>query len=342
VSCAVPCSAQLKTVIHTHSDCTVTQLVHGERGMAAYTNSNSYTTQHQYSVSQYSGGPGEQSYHTHTTKSMGHHQAQLDEVGCPVVSSTSPQEHEAGLEMRGCSVRQHDNIGSIITMLIADQSVDLEDILTDGIRAEEIQGGAHTHTQTQLQDTVIKEETDGLGLEYTGYSPDYSLYQRDYVAQSEEPVGECRSRSLSSLSSSSEGDEETQYRTGGSGYSQPDTVAVQARIQSYSGPHYTHTAHTPRTPHTHSPTNNKPGEKKDEKYWERRRKNNLAAKKSRDARRVRENQLRLRVLCLENANRVLREQMDRKHLETVQLRERLSKYESVEEICPENTSPPKM
>jgi hypothetical protein len=33
------------------------------------------------------------------------------------------------------------------------------------------------------------------------------------------------------------------------------------------------------------------------------RKNNLAAKKSRDARRVRENQLRLRVLCLENANR---------------------------------------
>jgi hypothetical protein len=37
-------------------------------------------------------------------------------------------------------------------------------------------------------------------------------------------------------------------------------------------------------------------------------------------RQVRENQLRLRVLCLENANRVLREQMDRKHLETVQLR----------------------
>ena len=50
------------------------------------------------------------------------------------------------------------------------------------------------------------------------------------------------------------------------------------------------------------------------------RKNNLAAKKSRDARRVRENQLRLRVLCLENANRVLREQMDRKDVELVQLR----------------------
>ncbi len=43
---------------------------------------------------------------------------------------------------------------------------------------------------------------------------------------------------------------------------------------------------------------------RDGKYWERRRKNNVAAKKSRDARRVRENQLRLKVLCLENANQV--------------------------------------
>ena len=84
--------------------------------------------------------------------------------------------------------------------------------------------------------------------------------------------------------------------------------------------------------------------------WKYCRKNNLAAKKSRDARRVRENQLRLRVLCLENANRVLREQMDRKDVELIQLRyfpflvsgpieetfhwfdlsrERLSKYETV-------------
>ena len=35
---------------------------------------------------------------------------------------------------------------------------------------------------------------------------------------------------------------------------------------------------------------------------------------------VRENQLRLRVLCLENANRVLREQMDRKEADLAQLR----------------------
>ena len=46
-----------------------------------------------------------------------------------------------------------------------------------------------------LQETTIKEETEGLGIEYTNYSPDYSLYQRDYVATAEsEPVETGRSR----------------------------------------------------------------------------------------------------------------------------------------------------
>ena len=59
-------------------------------------------------------------------------QQMTDETGCPVVSSTSAHEQGAngtdggnGDGMRGnCNVngvRQHDNIGSIITMLIADQ-----------------------------------------------------------------------------------------------------------------------------------------------------------------------------------------------------------------------------
>lgn len=52
-------------------------------------------------------------------------------------------------------------------------------------------------------------------------------------------------------------------------------------------------------------------EAKDGKYRERRKKNNMAAKKSRDARRVRENQLKIKVLCLENANQVLRSQVQR-------------------------------
>ena len=81
------------------------------------------------------------------------------------------------------------------------------------------------------------------------------------------------------------------------------------------------------------------------------RKNNLAAKKSRDTRRMRENQLRLRVLFLENANKVLREQMEGKDQESGKLRwffylffailylpclhsrERLRQYESTEANC---------
>ena len=42
-----------------------------------------------------------------------------------------------------------------------------------------------------------------------------------------------------------------------------------------------------------------PDDLKDEKYWARRRKNNMAAKRSRDARRVKENQIALRAGFLE-------------------------------------------
>lgn len=42
-----------------------------------------------------------------------------------------------------------------------------------------------------------------------------------------------------------------------------------------------------------------PQELKDEKYWARRRKNNLAAKRSRDARRLKENQIAMRANFLE-------------------------------------------
>ena len=53
-------------------------------------------------------------------------QQMTDETGCPVVSSTSAHEQGANGAGDGVSnvvngVRQHDNIGSIITMLIADQ-----------------------------------------------------------------------------------------------------------------------------------------------------------------------------------------------------------------------------
>lgn len=48
-----------------------------------------------------------------------------------------------------------------------------------------------------------------------------------------------------------------------------------------------------------------PDEMKDDKYWARRRKNNMAAKRSRDARRMKENQIALRAGFLEKEVRSL-------------------------------------
>ena len=52
-----------------------------------------------------------------------------------------------------------------------------------------------------------------------------------------------------------------------------------------------------------------PDEQKDNKYWERRRKNNVAAKRSRDARRVKENQIVLRASFLEKENNALKDEV---------------------------------
>jgi len=52
-----------------------------------------------------------------------------------------------------------------------------------------------------------------------------------------------------------------------------------------------------------------PHEQKDNKYFERRRRNNLAAKKSRDARKTREDHLAMRVAHLEKENAIFRAQV---------------------------------
>lgn len=49
-----------------------------------------------------------------------------------------------------------------------------------------------------------------------------------------------------------------------------------------------------------------PGELKDKKYWERREKNNIAAKRSREARRLKENQVVIRAAYLEKENDMLK------------------------------------
>lgn len=262
----------------------------------------------------------------HKRQEGGTQHQQMIEVCSPIVSSTSHPELKSPLtptmvHLRGSyPVRQHENnIGSIITMLIDDQGADLDDILTEN--RERSSEGRETRLEGSLQNE-IKEEgclSDHLSpLDYPRPypSPDYAYYQRDYVGQDGQ---EKDIESRSSLSSNSEGDDDMGR------YSRSTFDPILSQTQANN-------SNMTTTPYMLSRDTGQPlgenGGRKDDKYWERRRKNNLAAKKSRDARRVRENQLRLRVLCLENANRVLREQMDRKEGELVQLRERLGKYET--------------
>ncbi|XP_053996338.1 thyrotroph embryonic factor isoform X1 [Hylaeus anthracinus] len=72
-----------------------------------------------------------------------------------------------------------------------------------------------------------------------------------------------------------------------------------------------------------------PDDLKDDKYWARRRKNNMAAKRSRDARRMKENQIALRAGFLEKENMGLRQELDRLKNENMLLRDELSKYTDV-------------
>jgi len=64
-----------------------------------------------------------------------------------------------------------------------------------------------------------------------------------------------------------------------------------------------------------------PEERKDEKYWHRRNKNNVAAKRSRDARRLKENQITVRAAFLERENSVLR-------LEVAELRKECGRFKT--------------
>ena len=59
---------------------------------------------------------------------------------------------------------------------------------------------------------------------------------------------------------------------------------------------------------------------KDQAYWERRRKNNLAAKRSRDARRAKEDEIAIRAAFLEQENVQLKWEVARLKSETSRLR----------------------
>ncbi|XP_067170455.1 D site-binding protein-like isoform X2 [Apteryx mantelli] len=66
----------------------------------------------------------------------------------------------------------------------------------------------------------------------------------------------------------------------------------------------------------------------DEKYWSRRYKNNEAAKRSRDARRLKENQISVRAAFLERENAVLRQEVLAVRQELGRYRSLLARYEA--------------
>lgn len=66
----------------------------------------------------------------------------------------------------------------------------------------------------------------------------------------------------------------------------------------------------------------------DDKYWVRRRKNNMAAKRSRDARRLKENQIAIRAAFLEKENSAMRQEVADLRKELGRAKNILAKYEA--------------
>uniref|UniRef100_A0A3B4TZ16 TEF transcription factor, PAR bZIP family member a n=1 Tax=Seriola dumerili TaxID=41447 RepID=A0A3B4TZ16_SERDU len=71
-----------------------------------------------------------------------------------------------------------------------------------------------------------------------------------------------------------------------------------------------------------------PDEQKDDKYWQRRKKNNVAAKRSRDARRLKENQITVRAAFLERENAVLRTEVAELRKECGRFKNVVGRYEA--------------
>ncbi|XP_033742026.1 thyrotroph embryonic factor-like [Pecten maximus] len=73
-----------------------------------------------------------------------------------------------------------------------------------------------------------------------------------------------------------------------------------------------------------------PNDCKDDKYWNRRKKNNVAAKRSRDARRIKENQIAMRASFLEKENDILKQELEKMKKENTKLKISLCKYEGTQ------------
>ncbi|XP_077984088.1 thyrotroph embryonic factor-like [Glandiceps talaboti] len=80
-----------------------------------------------------------------------------------------------------------------------------------------------------------------------------------------------------------------------------------------------------------------PEDLKDDKYWERRKKNNFAAKRSRDARRVKENQIAIRASFLEKENNAFRDELSGYKKEVISLKKIIANYEKKLQMLTDKT-----
>lgn len=94
---------------------------------------------------------------------------------------------------------------------------------------------------------------------------------------------------------------------------------AQSSSTSHQGPMNSHQTPTTTTSGRKRPRS-LPDEQKDQAYWERRRKNNDAAKRSRDARRAKEDEIAIRAAFLEQENLKLRVEVAALKNETAKLR----------------------
>jgi len=80
-----------------------------------------------------------------------------------------------------------------------------------------------------------------------------------------------------------------------------------------------------------------PEEMKDDRYWEKRSKNKEATRRSREARRLKENQIALRAAFLEKENRVMRKELEDSNFQKTKLETEIDilkkKLEQYQQFC---------
>jgi hypothetical protein len=76
---------------------------------------------------------------------------------------------------------------------------------------------------------------------------------------------------------------------------------------------------------------------KDDRYWEKRSKNKEATRRSREARRLKENQIALRAAFLEKENRVMRKELEDSNFQKTKLETEIDilkkKLEQYQQFC---------